>query len=1539
MHTGLDWGAIRALDGSQQDGFEELCAQLARAETPTGGEFVRKGRPDAGLECFAVLPNGDEWGWQAKFFTSALGTTQWRQLDDSVKTALEKHPGLTRYHVCVPRDRSDGRSDGTTTEKQRWDQHVAKWCRWASARGMIVEFVWWGSSELITRLSMDEHAGRLLFWFHDREVFGRQWLENRLGEALRTAGPRYTQQVHVDVPIARQIALFSRTPLVSTVTAEFSKGSRRAFQGLAPSPQARDGDSDDLGLTALLEEGRALRERFSALRFTPDDTWDVSGILDSMGRATEDASSASATVVDLAREHAPDASPADDPPAYQLNQFELWLRKLRSFVHDLTAIRSELDETAGLVNSHLMIVTGAAGTGKTHLLCDTARSRIEEGLPTVLLMGQRFTTREDPWTQALQHVDMRGASAEQFLGALEAAAQAADARALLIIDAVNEGEGSAIWPDHLAAFLERVDRSPWISVVLSVRSSYADLVIPEDVRTAAVVVEHHGFSSNTYDAVRAYFDYYGIELPSAPILHPEYDNPLFLKVLCEGLRDSGDRRLPRGSQGISDVFKRYLNGLNERIAKDLDFNPADNRVSQALMIIAGLFAERDTRLAARSEIENLVNPLTPAVGYTNSLYRALVASGLLIEDPGWWSQARGESVSIAFERFADHLIAAHLLDAHVDADQPHVAFRAGGGLAFLANPDYPGPYVPSGLLEAMFIQVPERTSQELFSLMPALARSGRGVSAFLDSLVWRSSTSFSDATRTVLDDLARDLGGTLRHEVAETLLTVATIPDHPFNASYLDGVLRAYEFADRDAVWSTYLDESYGEQGAVDRLLDWATTLPQSDSGALGDEVIDLYSIALTWMLTTSNRFVRDRATKCLVAALSGDLPATLRLVTRFSSVNDPYVQERLYAVAYGVSTRSYDPESVGHLATRVYEQVFSSGTPPPHILLRDYARGVIERALYLGADVEVDETLFRPPYRSTWPHIPTGSEIESLTSRVSRPNTRWGDPEHSGHFIVGSVMSLDFARYVIGTNFPRQEWLSHALADAQWQSPTERMATLEAALSPAAEEALADLSEAERHVPLRLELYGPSGSVSEPTFLTRGPSGSGITERGYKQALKRVEDARVRFKARLSPVQLREYQAIVEAREADGDGFDSSIIQRYVLWRVFDLGWTAERFGGFDMRVSRRNQSRHADKSERIGKKYQWIAYHEILAYISDHYQYREPYADDPAEHTYRGPWQISRRDIDPSATLPKLPGDPASESIWSDSATWWAGAEYSNWDTQPDRTEWLDTRDDLPDPGRVLKVVHPSDGSRWVNVRTMLQWRRGELTDDDTFAADRRQVWIHATGFFVDAPATAEFVTWSLGAGWGSRRFPDPPDAQQLFLGEHGWSPAFTEALSAIVEDSRLALSDGAACPVHLRAAAVEYQMRKNEFDCSVPHSNSLYAPPPSLIQVLDLRWSGHGADFVDPSGNLAAFDPTAHEDGPPGLLLREDLLVDYLEQAGLALVWIVNGEKITGAPGSDWRWDGFLRFSGAYRYTGEHLEGDLRFELESPTPSGEH
>ena len=99
----LNWNDIRPINNSLNEGFEELVCQLAKLEKIEGAvRFIRNGKPDAGVECYWILDNEVEIGWQAKFFINSFDAAQWRQIDNSVKVTLEKHPKLKKYIIALP---------------------------------------------------------------------------------------------------------------------------------------------------------------------------------------------------------------------------------------------------------------------------------------------------------------------------------------------------------------------------------------------------------------------------------------------------------------------------------------------------------------------------------------------------------------------------------------------------------------------------------------------------------------------------------------------------------------------------------------------------------------------------------------------------------------------------------------------------------------------------------------------------------------------------------------------------------------------------------------------------------------------------------------------------------------------------------------------------------------------------------------------------------------------------------------------------------------------------------------------------------------------------------------------------------------------------------------------------------------------------------------------------------------------------------------------------------------------------------------------
>ena len=1530
----LDWHTIRPLNGSVREGFEELCVQLARAVNPTDARFFRKGTPDGGVECYTVFPDDSEWGWQAKFFDK-LEEVQLKQIDKSVKTALEKHPRLVQYFVCVPLDRSDARIEDRRSEMDRWNTHALKWTKWASERGMKVEFIYWGSSELFEILTRPEHIGRVRFWF-DVQRFDQPWFNARLEEAIKSAGPRYTPEIHIELPIAYDFEAFGRTARFFGQTKAHAKEIRERFRSFSYSAIHPVEPTVDSLTSNLSLQVNAILAEIQAIEIAPVGKLPFGELAEHIAFAQATAEELEPVLLKHEQEY--DANhPKGATPTHsnEINPFNGWrydLIRLSSALRKMCEVSRRAEEIAGRT---LMILKGNAGTGKTHLLCDIAKQRIKDSRPTILLMGQRFLSTDDPWVQTLQQLDLGDLSAEEFIDALEVAAQVADCRALVMIDAINEGKGRDVWPSNLAAFVARLQKSKWISVVFAIRSSYEEIVVPKDVRTQAVTVIHEGFAGHEYDATRTFFLYYGIELPSTPLLAPEFHNPLYLKTLCEGLHKSEMRRLPRGINGITATFNLYLNAINKKLIEELRFNPRKPLVHRALEALAKAMADSEERWLPLEKAEEIVNNFLPGREYERSLYHGLASEGVLVEDLMRCSDNKWEDVVfIAYERLADHLMAKVLLDTHLDRADPAAAFTEEGPLAFIYDENR---YVAPGLLEAMCIQIPECTSKELVTLAPEIVDVWHTKSAFRQSIIWRDVTAFSKNTLTVLDQLIQtksDLDDTL-----DVLLTVAALPDHPFNANFLDRRLRMDQMPVRDAWWSIYLHHAWGNQGAVDRLVDWATSI-QPDT-PIEEEVIDLCAIALSWMLTTSNRFLRDRATKALVNLLTGRLDAVVRLVEKFDNVDDPYVTERIYAVAYGVAMRSHDPKSIRVLAQCVYDHVFANGMPPAQILLRDYARGVVERGLYLQVDVDVVVERIRPPYASEWPTIPTEEDIMPLMPDWSRGSHDSGDLEWARNRIGGSVMGDDFARYVIGTNFSStsRRWLSLRLEDPPWQSLDERIAVLQEEFS-AEEKAVWETFQAANsalHNILLMRristLYGEGRDEDSDPDDKHMPTKEKVPDEEIENAESKRDEALNALRSVTSEEHAHLVEdmlsALVNLDERHPPGFDLQSIQRYILWRVFDLGWTTERFGEFD-RYSIGFHGRDASKAERIGKKYQWIAYHEIMAYVADHYHYREHWGGEYDDLFYEGPWQNHLRDIDPSCTLRTSHG----ETSWNGHSTgWWESSGYDSWEEPEDPKEWVLRDDDLPKVKNLLVVSDLEGRARWLNVQSLFIWKQPLPLDREPEDTDMREISYICTGYLVHAEDVDAFMTWARNVHFWGRWMPEALGTYEMFLGEYGWSPAFRyfrERYSRERGDGGWA-QPSHGCPVVVKPITFEYSCESSGFDCSIDEGYTLRLPTSEVIEGLGLRWGGKVGDFFDTSGRLAAFDPISLAEGPDALLIREDVLKEYLARENLALCWVVIGEKRVSGAGFNLSSNQNLLISGAYVLEDTRPVGFLHCEPE--------
>ncbi len=1501
----MDWSNLRSWHGSKEMAFEELCCQLAASEAvPAGSRFFRKGTPDSGVECYWVFPDGTEWGWQAKFFLESLDSSQWKQLDESVATAITGHPKLVRYVVCLPRNFAEGRKPSETSEKLKWDDRVTRWKDLAAKHGLTIEFEFWGDFQLNSRLSSEAHRGRLWFWFN-QESLSDLWFKRRVEEAVSAARDRYDRNLNVEVAVhdtldalarnprfeerlrsafaafAKQQHTFRNSGVLTDVQAEFDEVCRAAEQlsGCLAGAIASEATSNEWRLTAVIPIDAAID--FSSHLSDLTDRY-ASALWKLQSETEPQSSNRSSTVASHA----------------------LWeLRRFEESIPPLTSLLRSDD--VRIANAPSMLLTGKAGQGKTHLLCDFAKCETEAGRPCLLFHGEQFHDGE-PWSQMIELLGLN-CSVDEFLGALEAAAQARNMRVLILIDALNEGPGNRLWCSCLPPMLTRIQRLPWLGICVSVRSIYEDWIVPHPIESLTRVT-HDGFAGNGWRAVEAFFAHFGIE-PSTPMLDPEFDNPLFLKLFCHAITKRGLRRVPDGMRGITSVFEHLIDAIDNKLSRPehLNYDRRERLVRKAVDALAEAMANQRVDHLPLDQAKALVNSHRPPNDFGRTLFSNLESEGLISAIPNYDFEALqdsplSESVRFTFQRFSDHLIAERLLDRHVDRTAPRACFEREQPLGQLFE-SKSAAWQNAGLLEALAVQLPERLDVELHDVLPHLVDSDLLNQAVLNSLIWRHHDSFSDSTFAIIE---RDLR--FRDEYWLAVLNLATVPNHPLNADYLCRELKSYDMADRDARWSIFLHQQWQseEHGPIHRLVDWAWA--ENDKSKFSDEVIRLAGVTLAWFFATSNRFLRDRATKALVRLCENRLSVIRQIIRELHDVDDLYVTERLLAVAYGCAMRTQDRDGLRQLAADVFALVFQTGHPPVHLLLRDYARGVIDCAIARGCVLDIDMSRVRPPYGTTWPadgDIPTDDEIKQYAS--------WP--------FFGSVTNKyeDFRNYIMQR---LDSWTLLPVGSLPPQTVGERVEEFVALLTDKQHqkwELLESLSDSfKRYLP-RSRKIGALAQRELETSQDKDDEEQAIAqaEAKFRRSLRAGSQKRTFYDEVVRPYRENPY------RFNRGPRVDVNAIARWMVQRIVDMGWTPERFREFDEGLPYRGRTAH--EVERMSKKYQWLALREAQARLGDTFQLKD---SREGIQLYEGAWQVSRgRDIDPSNLLVST----LNEEWETHSTTWWSPLRFDKWFEPIEELSWIKDDSGMPDPRGLISVQKPDDGNEWLTLSGFYQWQQPLPLGTPTENTRRREFHYSVQAYFVDRKNAQRLFTWGTKQNWWNRWMPEPNGSHDIALGEFFWSTEFKVQECEYYGREGWTRGDSEIIPVEILVATDEYSREKSGFDYSIDESLLIDLPCAYLVREMGLDWHGREGEWFDARGNLIAFDPSVRKKGPRALLINQVALDDFLKSRDLAVFWTVSGERdVTGGDLSHENYQGHLIANGAYLRVDGELKGSTRFRF---------
>ncbi len=538
---------LRTWNGEQSRAFEELAFQLLKDKVPSGARAIRTGNPDGGVEWYATLPDGTEWGWQAKHVhgIDPLLTT----MTDSVKRVAKERSSLRKLTFVISSNLATGKAGRggreRKSQRQKYEDKIATWHRDIPGAEEI-EFDLVQESDLLDELAKPEHRGRRWFWWGDL-VFDDNWLKSHYQQQSAAASEKYRPDLQVDIPIQGDLLAlgFDQSTLVV-----FNRLIRDVVSAV---PGVRIWTKDDDATTISLY--RAVEGAAAYLKTTADSlvlqAGDPSTVLD---RLLAD-SNACRGAIDALVDHEDQILtawrdlPQDDPrkagkPPERTSSYEI--RSLAIAIDDLT---SWLESSAGrCLRRRTYFLTGQAGSGKTHLLLDATRRALDAGRPAVFLAGAQLG-QGNLWASIADQLGLEAVGADVLLRAMDAAGEAASlagARFVIMIDALNETVPPDFWRIHLPVLRAAVAEHPHIAMAVSCRNTYVDLVLEETETSHYVRRAHPGFAEREIEATQRYFDHYNLEVPKIPLLTPEFTLPLFLRMYCEGLSQSESNLSPEG---------------------------------------------------------------------------------------------------------------------------------------------------------------------------------------------------------------------------------------------------------------------------------------------------------------------------------------------------------------------------------------------------------------------------------------------------------------------------------------------------------------------------------------------------------------------------------------------------------------------------------------------------------------------------------------------------------------------------------------------------------------------------------------------------------------------------------------------------------------------------------------------------------------------------------------------------------------------------------------------------------------------------------
>ena len=924
-------------------------------------------------------------------------------------------------------------------------------------------------------------------------------------------------------------------------------------------------------------------------------------------------------------------------------------------------------------NTPIAIIEGEAGCGKSYILGHLSDSLIRSHTPVVFLLGRDFDQKESIECNLKKLIGI-DCDLYVFLNNCNNIGIERNQRFMILIDAINETEGRHYWKNNLGGFVDVIKKYPAVGLILSIRSTYIKDEIPEEFNKDDGIhfIHHDGLRGNEEEAIHKFCNYYKIAAPTLPLLNPEYSNPLMLHISCEVAQKEGNGRFIMAHTGASSLFDAYRKVYDSKFDDRNDIYDSKHIVSKSIKAIAKEFVDLGIDRISFDYCDKLLSEKVGAKYPT--LLKDLITSCILSKDYVYGEEE--EYVRFTYQRLSDYFMAEALISDCPNSDEVIEKF---------ANSEFKKHLYKnrniSGIIEQLAILLPEIYDLEFWEVidLSVIRKRHSGAEILLESLAWRSKEHIDD------DKIVKYLKteNFSYFDYLNTLVLLAPIPGHPFNSDRWHDIMKQMDLPHREQVLQRFLldysDVDYNNSCPhIDRLIEWAWRM--GVSAEVDDEVARLTGQLMAWFLCSTKNALRDRTTKAMVNLFQGHVLSLISILKSFEGIDDPYILERLYAVAYGCILRTSNVSDKRLIGEYVYHYVFVDSNLPKHLLTRDYMCNIVEYAVKIAQIEGVDMNIVLPPYNEQIPDFPSKEEIDAYKI----PYDSDIQYRHAQNDILNSVIDglADFGTKIVdsrvGEFFGWSFKVEEEYKTLKKTTRGKRRELLECYETISIR--YNTLKEKQEEYPLWKPRWSKIERQIMEAFFEMLPFLSNQLNKAFGEKV--AYKIREEYIPNHSKLKTSKYLY----------GINQSGVRRWIVKRVFDLGYNKDLHGEYDEYVKRiegyGRQSSDAGRIERIGKKYEWIALWEILGCIADSHCIENPW-DTSIPMKYDGAWQNYWRDIDPACITRRH--EEIQESSWHDYIT------YPYWNQEVNA--WMETTIDAVDIYNFLQREDPH-GIKWLTI-----------------------------------------------------------------------------------------------------------------------------------------------------------------------------------------------------------------------------------------------